>query len=338
MNVGYIKQKEMPFKIIDKMKYFASIVTVLQFEEGTIFEVPIFDQEKKISKTIKNLLKQMNKYKIDTVVISDQLLNKNPIMYQKVKEELYKCDRDILNGKKLMQYMSFDILKYILDLQQTDMKQEDIFFLIKKEDTLDLQFLSKYVENCKTVNIVTNDLERFKKIQENLYEKEHILISVSNNKSKTLKRAKYILNMNMDQKDLTKYKINREAIIINFKENVKYAPNTFSGININYFAIKIPDEHIETFEKISPEEFDKAKLYETILLKKLEIEKKKNIMISKSELAKRKNIVWDIINQDEIKITALIGNNGKIDEKEIIQKGKKNSKKENDKNLTKCEN
>ena len=54
-------------------------------------------------------------------------------------------------------------------------------------------------------------------------------------------------------------------------------------------------------------------------MKKIEIEKKKSTILSKSELAKRKNIVNDIIRQDEIKIMGLIGNNGRIDESEIIQ-------------------
>ena len=55
---------------------------------------------------------------------------------------------------------------------------------------LNLQFLSKFIENCKTVNIVTNDIARFKEVQERIYENENILIGISNNKSKALKRAR----------------------------------------------------------------------------------------------------------------------------------------------------
>ena len=96
--------------------------------------------------------------------------------------------------------------------------------------------------------------------------------------------------------------------------------NIFDGICVNYFQINLPDEYIEQFDKnIEIEEFDRTRLYESILMKKIEIEKKKAVMLSKSELKKRKNIVMDMIYQDEIKVVGLIGNNGKIDEKEIIR-------------------
>lgn len=318
MNVGYVKQEKLPFQTMDRIKYFFGMVTSSEFEQGYVFCVPVFEKEKKMEKVVQNLLKQIQKAKVDTIVFSNDLINSS--FYSQIEKELKQKEYQILNGRRLMNYMNYDIFGYILNLQKTDIKKEELFFLINKDDSLDLQFLSKFVENCKMVNIVTNDLERFKKIQENLYEKENILISVSNNRSKSLKRAKYIFNVNMDQKDIEKYKINRNAMIVNFRENVRYNSNIFDGICVNYFQINLPDEYIEQFDKnIEIEEFDRTRLYESILMKKIEIEKKKAVMLSKSELKKRKNIVMDMIYQDEIKVVGLIGNNGKIDEKEIIR-------------------
>lgn len=318
LNVGYVKQEKLPFQTMDRIKYFFGMVTSSEFEQGYVFCVPVFEKEKKMEKVVQNLLKQIQKAKVDTIVFSNDLINSS--FYSQIEKELKQKEYQILNGRRLMNYMNYDIFGYILNLQKTDIKKEELFFLINKDDSLDLQFLSKFVENCKMVNIVTNDLERFKKIQENLYEKENILISVSNNRSKSLKRAKYIFNVNMDQKDIEKYKINRNAMIVNFRENVRYNSNIFDGICVNYFQINLPDEYIEQFDKnIEIEEFDRTRLYESILMKKIEIEKKKAVMLSKSELKKRKNIVMDMIYQDEIKVVGLIGNNGKIDEKEIIR-------------------
>ena len=318
LNVGYVKQEKLPFQTMDRIKYFFGMVTSSEFEQGYVFCVPVFEKEKKMEKVVQNLLKQIQKAKVDTIVFSNDLINSS--FYSQIEKELKQKEYQILNGRRLMNYMNYDIFGYILNLQKTDIKKEELFFLINKDDSLDLQFLSKFVENCKMVNIVTNDLERFKKIQENLYEKENILISVSNNRSKSLKRAKYIFNVNMDQKDIEKYKINRNAMIVNFRENLRYNSNIFDGICVNYFQINLPDEYIEQFDKnIEIEEFDRTRLYESILMKKIEIEKKKAVMLSKSELKKRKNIVMDMIYQDEIKVVGLIGNNGKIDEKEIIR-------------------
>ena len=222
-----------------------------------------------------------------------------------------------------MQYMNFDIFEYILKIQKEPMNKQDVFFMIKKDNNMDLQFLEPYIENCKTVNIVTNDMERFKKVQDNLYEKEDILISVSNNKNKALKKAKYIFNVNMNKSEMKKYKIDRNAIIINLKENVKIDDTSFEGININYFQISIPDDYIEKYEIFCKEnEFDTVKIYEAILLRKIQSQKAKSVMLSKTDLKKRKNIEADIIKKDNVKITGLIGNNGRIDENEIIKNAK----------------
>ena len=203
------------------------------------------------------------------------------------------------------------------------MFKQDVFFMIKKDNNMDLQFLEPYIENCKTVNIVTNDMERFKKVQDNLYEKEDILISVSNNKNKAVKKAKYIFNVNMNKSEMKKYKIDRNAIIINLKENVKIDDTSFEGININYFQISIPDDYIEKYEVFCKEnEFDTVKIYESILLRKIQSQKAKSVMLSKTDLKKRKNIEADIIKKDNVKITGLIGNNGRIDENEIIKNAK----------------
>ena len=137
-----------------------------------------------------------------------------------------------------------------------------------------------------------------------------ILISVSNNKRKALKRAKYILNVNLSKGELEKYKINRDAIIINIQENVKYDDSNFDGINVNYFEIKVPDELQEKFEKIGGN-FDDAILYESMLLSE-------NIQKKKIEGATER------ISKDDICITSLIGNNGIIRDEELVKINKMN--------------
>lgn len=309
--------------MVDELKYFCGMITTNIYEQGCVFQIPLLEQEKKMDKILRRLLKQIQKAKVDTIVFSEDCANHT--LYFKMQEML--GGNRILTGKKLMHYMNYDILEYILKIQKTMMNQEDVFFMIKKDNGLDLQFLSRFVENCKTVNIVTNDIERFKNVQDNLYEKENILISVSNNKSKSLKRAKYILNVNMGKKELEKFKINRDAIIINFEENIEYRHPAFDGINVNYFQIYLPDEFLEKLELINGlNEFNHVKLYESILLKKIEDVKKRVTMLSKEELDKHKNIVETIIKNDNIYITGLIGNNGRICEEEFIQNYQKSIK------------
>ncbi len=292
MVIGYIKQEKIESGFFQKIKG---------------IEIRKFDNNYVIAISNKNRMKILAKYiekrNIDTLVFSKELDNN-------FKEELclmlHSKKLNVLNGKKLMQYMDFEIVKYILNKQNATMKQEDIYIVFKKAQGLDLNFLKRFIENFKTTNIVTNDIERLKNVQDNLLENDGILIAVSNNKKKALKRAKYIINVNLNKEELEKYVINRNSIIINLQENVKYDNPSFDGININYFNISCPDEYIEKFEQIGnlETEFDLVKLYESILLcssiQKLKLEE-----------------VYERISKDDIKITELIGNNGPISDEEL---------------------
>ena len=250
----------------------------------------------------KRLVKYIRKLEIEALVFSKELEGG-------FKEEVCKLlgkKIDIVNGKRLMEYMEFEIVKYILNKQGTNTKEEDIYIIFKKETGLDLNFLKRFIENFKVTNIVTNDIERLKNVQENLLENDGILIAVSNNKKKALKRAKYVININLNKEELEKYTINRNSIIINIRENVKYSNPGFDGININYFNISCPDEYVEKFEQIGSIEanFDLVKLYESILLCN---------NMQKQEL----EAVYERIKKDDICVAGLIGNNGRISDEEL---------------------
>ena len=263
--------------------------------------IAIHDKEKKSIQ--KRLVKKIYKLKIDAIVFSKELEGK---FKDDICEQL-KLDDNIrvqmLNGKKLMEYMEFDIMKYILEKQKHNMKQEDIYIIFKKDNSLNLNFLIKFIENFRMTNVVTNDITRLKNVQDNLLNNENILISVSNNKKKALRRAKYVLNVNLTTEELGKYNINRNAVIINIRENVKYSSSGFEGVNVNYFDINVPDEFEEKFEQIG-NDFDLVKLYESLLLAE-----------SFGEFSTEK--VYEKIVRDEISISKIIGVNGKISDEEL---------------------
>ena len=310
MIVGYIKKQNKPIELLDKIKYFFKIVKVTQCNMVYVLEIPFNGSTDKMINKVSKIIKKLE---IDNIVFSNELI------YTEFSfRVINNLDKEtVCDGRKLMIYMQYDILIYILNIQNIDVNNADVYFLIKKDNDLNLQFLSKFIENCKTVNIVTNDIARFKEVQERIYENENILIGISNNKSKALKRARYILNVNMDENDIKKYKINRDAIIINLKNMVYYNNPGFNGININYMQISLPDEYIEQFECINNQnEFDLTKLYEVYLMQELNIEKRK-LNVLKCE--KVENIEEKIIKQDGIKITGLIGNNGRIGESEFVK-------------------
>lgn len=295
MVIGYIKEENIDSGIFKKIKG----IEIRKFDNNYV--IAILNKDKSWIK--KRLVKYIEKLEIEALVFENQL---DGSFKEEICNMLGKRKLQIINGKLLMEYMEYEIVKYIMDKQGTNTKKEDIYIIFKKEDGLDLNFLKRFIENFKVTNIVTNDIERLKNVQENLLENDGILIAVSNNKKKALKRAKYIINVNLNKEELEKYTINRNSIIINIRENVKYNSSSFDGININYFNISCPDEYIEKLEQIGNIEvkFDLVKLYESILLCN---------NMQKQEL----EAIYERINEDGICVTELIGNNGPISYEEL---------------------
>ena len=87
------------------------------------------------------------------------------------------------------------------------------------------------------------------------------IIAISNNKRKSLSKAKYIINMDFDANEILQYSINRTAVIFN-TYNTQIKMKNFDGIIINNIKLKeqknfsLQDEYIAN--KINKEEILKT--------------------------------------------------------------------------------
>lgn len=93
---------------------------------------------------------------------------------------------------------------------------------------------------------------------------------------------------------LNQYNIYDKAVIINVLEKISIYRKRFNGANINYFRIIMPEEYVIS-------EFDNEIVYESIIYQYKELASIRNRII-----------------EDKIKIKKLIGNNGPVQESEII--------------------
>lgn len=149
-------------------------------------------------------------------------------------------------------------------------------------------------KTIKRLNIVTNHIERFKKIQEYLYKEFGVMLSITNNKKTSLLKSEIIVNLDFPQELINQYKIYYKAIIINILEKVAIHRKNFNGININYFKIVMP-------KKYKLGEFNNEIVYESVIYGNKVLRDIRNIII-----------------EDKVKIKKIIGNNGPIRESEII--------------------
>lgn len=229
-----------------------------------------------------------------------KLIKKDNIKQVACEEEIqqYVDKKILIDEKDIIKYLILEILEYIFEIQGKKMEQEDIYFLINKDEDIYLENIKTLSEKFKTTNIITEELSKFQKIVKNIFEEE-TTIYLSNNKRKSLRRAKYIVNFDYGIGEIEKYNINRTAILINIEQKVKIESMAFEGISINNVNIQIPDELIEHFGRMM-EKINKNILY-------------MSLVNQKQELARIK----DRIKEDNIHILNLIGDKGIISQEEF---------------------
>lgn len=240
-------------------------------------------------KTIKKIEGKLKKHIVKRIVCTKEI------------NELLSGNYYEITGKNLMNYMLYDILKYIFDIQNVKMELNDIYFLIKNDDEKYIQNIKMLSYYFKSINIITDNIQKFQKIADAVSKENECLIYITSNKVKSLLRAKYIINFDLNNDEIEKYNINRKGIIINIKNNIRIKNNLFDGIVINSVEINFNEEIRKYFDNLM-NIFNTSQLYESILNQKQELE----------QIRKR-------IKEDGVDILYLNGNNGKICEEELVK-------------------
>lgn len=279
-------QRKLPRLI--KKKIVSSKVYFEKKEENieckVFFEKP---NDKALVKLAKNLR--------DTIVNNEY---KNIIIANELKENVIIMDNlqslNILNGRWLFNYLIYDIIAYILEKKNKDISTSEISFFVNKTTDTNIQNILKIAENAKVLNIITKNISVFKQMEDKIFKETGIMIRVTNNKKRSLLKSDVIINLDYNEEEIIKYNLPSNGIIVNVNKAIKINKLGFNGTNVNNYELELP----KIYKRSG---FDENEMYESILFCKTQF----------------KNIV-DKIKEDNIKIVSLIGNNGIIDEKELM--------------------
>ncbi len=281
----YLKklEKTEKLKFIEKLKMKLNKLIIRNIDENrkiVMFPIDEKNQDK--------MLKLLNN-KIDS--------NCKIVISKKLKKLEGKIQCKVIKGKLVQKAL----LDKILQLAVGNLKVQDIHIVSQKYNLDVVKTVDYLVEKVKTVNIVTNEIAKYKKLEET-YADKGILITVTNNRKKSLKRAGVVINFDMNNEELNSYNVNRNAIIINLADTTIDKITGFEGIIINNVEIELSEEIRKIFtENNLYEYFDNSALYESI------------------------NNSIDINNKD-IRLKEIVGNNGVITYDEINRCKKLKSK------------
>lgn len=241
--------------------------------------------EKKIKILTKKIIRILDKTNCRTIILSKYLKENKEFL-----ENLKNKDLNIIDGKWLFLILSEKVLDYVA--RKKDLKKEETNVSILVNNNFNdyvLENIKEIIKQYKTVNIVTKQIDKFKKIEKQIMQEEGINILITNNKKKSLVRSNIILNVDFDTDLINKYNIPEEGIIINLQENVKITRKRFNGISINDYEIKYQNYDEYDYEK--EKYYDRKDMYEAMIYKK-----------QPYECIKRK------IDRDKVEIVKLIGN------------------------------
>lgn len=240
---------------LEKMDKHKIIGRKIQFEKDNV--KIYFDLSK--GKNSQKLVKKLLLNGANNVVIDKKIIECNNLL-----NLLRANDIKIFDGKWLERYLILDILEYIVNKKQIIKAETEIAITANEITDLLIEIIKNLSKQYKKVTIVTNHIEKLRKIEKEIKEKEGIVIILSNNKNKSLLKSQIILNMDFNQELINQYKIFENAIIINVEESIKIDAIRFNGIIINDYEVEIGRKEFiwrEGIEKYKQKDLIEADLY-----------------------------------------------------------------------------
>jgi len=200
------------------------------------------------SKKIEKIVKKMKKKNIDQVILSKELKQK-----QEFVQILNNYDIAICDGKWLMQYMLQNIIVF-LNKNGKIVANDEITILANDLTNEVKENIKKFSDSYKKIRIVTNHSEKFRRLEEELYDKKGIAIILTNNKRKALSQSMLIINFDFVQEVIDQYNINEKAIIINLNDKIKINKKRFSGLIITDYEVEFRNLNQLVLEEILHEQ------------------------------------------------------------------------------------
>lgn len=181
------------------------------------------------------------KYKIVNHIKRYISLNKiDNILVDKNLQFLFKDfeQNNILCGKYLMKSLILGIIEYICNINKINTQLENIHIFVNQYSKDNIKIIENMCKKFKTVNIITENLKYYKRLENKLFD-EGILITVSNNKRKSAKNAKFIVNIDFEKNKIEQYNVNMSSIIINLINEKVLFEKYFRGVLINNIKIML---------------------------------------------------------------------------------------------------
>jgi len=192
-------------------------------------------------KIVKNIKKILLKEKVNKIMLSKEIKQNKEFV-----NLLHSNAISITNDRWLFKMLTDKVIDKLISLKKRP--ESEIWITINEIDNITQNIIYKFAKEFKRVNIITNHIRKFKKIEERLYEEDGIIITVTNNRRKSLLKANLILNVDFPKEVLNQFAIFDQAIIVNLEGDMFIKKKRFNGRVINDIKIlSFEDNEIDEF-------------------------------------------------------------------------------------------
>lgn len=246
---------------VDKPSFFIRIFNIIKLEGNNIF-VPLMEienskvQEKLAKKTIK-IFENLNSKKV--------VISKNVKMYKTYVNLLNTGQFDVVNGKWLFSMLIPEVIKYVENKKNLKEEETSVYFLVNDFTETVIENIKAMAKGHKHVSVITKYVEKMKKIEKQILQETGVVITVMNNKKKSLAKAQIVINADFTNELLNQYNICENAIIIDLTQSLRNLKKRFNGFVVNNYEIKLKNR---SEYRIDENMFFQRELYESEFYKK----------------------------------------------------------------------
>ena len=141
-------------------------------------------------------------------------------------------------------YVTYAQYKDIMHRYKINSLEETEGIIEKQRMIKDPEEIELITKACQITDACFNHLKSYDEFEKALQnsldhlEKDGIMVTVTNNKKKSLVKSNVILNYDFPTELINKYRINESATIVNVKRPIKITQKRFNGVTVNDYEIE----------------------------------------------------------------------------------------------------
>ena len=191
-------------------------VKKMELENKVILTLPLLKTKKITNKQYSRMAKKIvKKESLRDIVLTKDLFYQEAFIWQLKKDSVH-----IFDGKWLEQYLIPDCLFFICKKQKQNLEEKEISILVNELSDIVKQIIINLAQKVRLLNIITNQINSYQKIEDFLYQNYGIMVRVTNNK-KALSKSDIIINMDYSEEKLNYFSLPKKGIILNLGRNIR---------------------------------------------------------------------------------------------------------------------